>query len=96
MYGCEHFVQPVSSCTESVSNLQQPQLDLGGLTHRGQLFHVGHLIRLFSSGGKKKTNSRVPFFGVLGAAIRAALLSPSAPGLKDPTVRGQSVFRHAC
>lgn len=59
MYGCEHFV---SSFTEPVSNLQQPQLDLGGLTHRGQLLHVGHLIRLFSSGGKKKKNS-----GVLGS-----------------------------
>ncbi len=39
-----------SQCTLTVHS-QQAQLDLGGLAHRRQLFHVGHLIRLLGPFG---------------------------------------------
>lgn len=92
-----------------VCNLQQPQPDLGGLTHRAQLFHEGHLIRLFRPvwRGKKKhkktkhTNQaftlflRQPQLGGADAPPQQPLHEPPAPGLEDAAICGQSVFRHA-
>lgn len=92
-----------------VCNLQQPQPDLGGLTHRAQLFHEGHLIRLFRPVWREKKNKknkntnqaftlflRQPQLGGADAPPQQPLHQPPAPGLEDAAICGQSVFRHAC
>lgn len=59
------------------SNLQQSQPDLGGLTHRGQLFHEGHLIRLFRPVWRQKKKKNKAFTLFLSQVQQGGAHAPS-------------------